>query len=217
MAERMNSLVMVAAAVLLFNFQPVSNGVFWGGIVGPGSAVLADEHEEDQEEADGEESEWEEAEEEYLENLKEIMGRVEDSNPGLYEMIYDTGEEEVNEEYIEYTDDLIEVWMELDCEDEDDPVLHRLRMDIIISEVYVDILADKYNDSEEEQKQQYKNDMKKALDRLFDQHIREREYHIQLINEELEELKEKLRSAKENKSEQVRTRLNQLINPTVFD
>ena len=70
---------------------------------------------------------------------------------------------------------------------------------------------------EEEQKQQYKNDMKKALDRLFDQHIREREYHIQLINEELEELKEKLRSAKENKSEQVRTRLNQLINPTVFD
>jgi hypothetical protein len=176
-----------------------------------------DDADERRETEEMERREREEMEEDLDRFIPEAMQHLKKINPGLYDHIMEN-EEEFKPHFQDAVIHFTRMWRELDRHEE--PGLE-FELESFSSRFYVDILAHEFHMSKDESTRNViRKDIHKILVDLFDIEIARREFRIQQLQMELNELKDEVRKAKATKDDQVEVYLEKVTSTserTIFE
>ena len=149
--------------------------------------------------------------------IPEAMQHLKKINPGLYGHIMEN-EEAFKPHFKDAVIHFTRMWRELDRHQ--DPNLE-FELESFTSRIYVDILAHKFHmNKSESARNEIRKEIHEILVDLFDIEIARREFRIQQLQMELDELKNQVRKAKDNKDGQIEVYLEKVTSTsdrTIFE
>ncbi|MHC4553570.1 MAG: hypothetical protein ACYSUT_12530 [Planctomycetota bacterium] len=184
-----------------------------------------DEDEDDEDDWDDEDEDDEEFEhrrrrefEEMIEeHMPDAMEYLEEINPDLYEQIVNE-DDNVPHEFIDQMMHFTRLWLEWQENDEREKGLE-FELKGMTMRFELNLLVRDFHESRsEKERKQIRTDVQELLVELFDFEIARREYRIAELQRELDELKQNVKKAKNDKDGQIKAYLDRLTSSqTIFD